>query len=166
MARMEIGKGIDLTIKSYQKASKNIAATIKQAVYPAAGYLADKIAAGLNELPTVEGKDGKPPYMAPGYKLDSISPVQKQDLIKGFGITAFENKNGYINVKLGFDGYGSYPTKKHPRGIPNALLIRSLEKGTDFLKKNNFITKIYNREKKTVEKQLGKNFNELISKEL
>ena len=166
MARMEIGKGIDLTIKSYQKASKNIAATIKQAVHPAAGYLADKIAAGLNELPTVEGKDGKPPYMAPGYKLDSISPVQKQDLIKGFGITAFENKNGYINVKLGFDGYGSYPTKKHPRGIPNALLIRSLEKGTDFLKKNNFITKIYNREKKTVEKQLGKNFNELISKEL
>lgn len=166
MARMEIGKGIDLTIKSYQKASKNITATIKQAVYPAAGYLADKIAAGLNELPTVEGKDGKPPYMAPGYKLDSISPVQKQDLIKGFGITAFENKNGYINVKLGFDGYGSYPTKKHPRGIPNALLIRSLEKGTDFLKKNNFITKIYNREKKTVEKQLGKNFNELISKEM
>lgn len=166
MARMEIGKGLELTIKSYQKASKNITATIKQAVYPAAGYLADKIAAGLNELPTVEGKDGKPPYMAPGYKLDSISPVQKQDLIKGFGITAFENKNGYINVKLGFDGYGSYPTKKHPRGIPNALLIRSLEKGTDFLKKNNFITKIYNREKKTVEKQLGKNFNELISKEL
>ncbi len=166
MARMEIGKDIDLTIKSYQKAAKNITATIKQAVYPAAGYLANKIAAGLKELPTVEGKDGKPPYMAPGYKLDSISSIQKQDLINGFGISKFENKNGYINVKIGFDGYGSYPTRNYPQGIPNPLLIRSLSKGTSFLKKNNFITKIYNREKKTVEKQLEKNFNELISKEL
>lgn len=166
MAKLEMGKGLELTLKNYQKASGNITSTIKRAVYPAAGYLAKKISAALNELPTVDGKDGKPPYMAPGYKANSISSLQKKDLIKGFGISAFEEKNGYINVKLGFDSYGSYPTKNWPRGIPNALLIRSLEKGTDFLKKNDFITKIYRREKKAVEKQLEENFNELISKEL
>lgn len=166
MARLEVGKGIDLIVSQYAKTATKITPIIKQAVYPAAGYMYKKIRAALNELPTVDGKDGKPPYMASGYKLDSISSVQKKDLLNGFGISKFENRDGYINVKIGFDGYGSYATKNWPHGIPNALLIRSLSKGTDFLKKNDFVTKITNREKKAVEKQLEENFNKIISKEL
>lgn len=166
MARLELGKGMDIVINAYRSTSKKVTPIIKEAVYPAAGYLAKKIAAGIQELPTVDGKNGKPPYAPPGHKLNSISSVQKKDLLNGFGISKFENKNGYVNVKLGFDGYGSYPTANWPNGIPIPLLIRSLSKGTDFLKKNDFITKIYNREKKTVEKQLEDNFNKIISKEL
>lgn len=166
MARLEVGKGIGMIVSQYAKSATKITPIIKQAVYPAAGYMYKKIRSELNELPTVDGKDGKPPYMMAGYKLDSISSIQKKDLLNGFGISKFENRDGYINVKIGFDGYGSYATKNWPRGIPNALLIRSLSKGTDFLKKNDFITKIYNREKKTVEKQLEENFNKIISKEL
>ena len=166
MARLDIGKGLDTVIKAYQETGKKITPIMKQAVYPAAGYLAKKITAELQALPTVDGEDGKPPYAPPGVQLRYISSVQKKDLLNGFGISPFENKNVYINVKLGFDGYGSYPTKNWPNGIPNPLLIRSLCKGTKFLKKNDFISKLVRNETKNVEDMLDQKFNEILEKEL
>lgn len=166
MARMEVGKGIEISMKIIANASKSTTQMMKRAVYPVAGFMADKISAALSSLPTVDGKDGKPPYARPGEKLSSISSVQKQDLIKSFGISRFENQNGFINVKLGFNDYGSYPTKAHPKGIPNALLIRSLEKGTSFLKKNNIITKTVKANQKAAERMLEENLKKIIEKEL
>lgn len=168
MARFEVGKGINLTIGAYEKAEKNLLSNIKPAVYQGAGFLSKQIVQSLQSLQTYDRKDGSglPPFLATGKKANSISSVQKKDIIKGFGIASFENNNGFINVKIGFDGYGSYKTKSFPNGIPNVLIVRSLEKGTEFLLKNNVVTKaVKNNEKKTI-KILEEEFNRRIKKEL
>ena len=168
MARMEVGKGIELTIFAYERAEKKLQSFIKPSVYQGASFMSKKIVNALEALPTQDRKDGSglPPFIAKGKKVESISTIQKQDIINGFGIAPFENQNGFVNIKIGFDGYGSYKTKRFPRGIPNVLIVRSLEKGTDFLKKNNVITKtVKSNEKKTV-KILEEEFNKRITKEL
>ena len=51
------------------------------------------------------------------------------------GISPIKHDGDYINAKVGFDGYGSIPTKKYPKGVPNQLVARSVNSGTSFLKK-------------------------------
>ncbi len=168
MARLEIGKGIALTISGYEKVEKRLQSFIKPAVYHGAAFMSKEIMQSLKALPTYDRKDGSglPPFIAAGKKANSISSVQKKDILEGFGIASFENNNGFINVKIGFDGYGSYETKSFPNGIPNVLIMRSLEKGTKFLKKNNVVTKaVKNNEKKTV-KILEEEFNNRIERKL
>ncbi|GFI71513.1 hypothetical protein IMSAG250_00718 [Clostridiales bacterium] len=168
MARLEIGKGIDLTISGYKKAEQKLQSYIKPSVYKGAAYMSEKIVSALEALPTQDRKDGSglPPFMRKGKKASGISTIQKQDIINGFGIAAFENKNGFINVKIGFDGYGSYRTNSFPQGIPNVLVVRSLEIGTDFLKKNSVVTQtVKANENKTI-KILEEEFNKRVTKEL
>ena len=50
-----------------------------------------------------------------------------------------ENDNGYINTKIGFDGYNATKTKKYPNGQPNALIARSIESGTSKHQKTPFV---------------------------
>jgi hypothetical protein len=168
VAYLDIGKGIKLTINSYDRLDQGLEGCIKPAVYNGAAYMSKEIMNALQALPTYDRKDGSglPPYMPNGQKAHSISSVQKQDIINGFGIAAFENKNGFINVKIGFDGYGSYKTKSFPRGIPNVLIVRSLEKGTKFLRKNNFVTRTVKSSYNKTIKILEEEFNKNISKEL
>ena len=59
--------------------------------------------------------------------------------------------NGFINVKLGFDGYNATRTKKYPRGQPNVLIARSVNSGTTFRKKTKFVDKAVNSAKKAAE---------------
>ena len=168
MARLEVGKGIHLTISAYQKTEKKLQSYIKPSVYQGAAYMSKKIVAALEALPTQDRKGGSglPPYIKEDKKANSISTIQKQDIINGFGIASFENKKGFINVKIGFDGYGSYRTKSFPQGVPNVLVVRSLEVGTDFLKKNNIVTRtVKANENKTI-KILEEEFNKRIAKEL
>lgn len=166
MAKMTVGKGVGVTIDKFENVSKQLSNYMKPAIYKASGFMIKKINAALKSLEVVDGKKGLPPYAAPGSKLQSISSVQKQDLINGLGIAGFSNDNGFLNVKIGFDGYGSYPTQSHPNGIPNVLLIRSLENGTSFLKRNPVITNTVNANRKQTEKILEDEFNKIITKEL
>ncbi len=166
MAKLIVGNNISDIMERYRKAGNNVNSVCKVAVYKGAKYMADEIKRELKALPVVDGKNGKPPYVHKGKKLESISSIQKKDLIKSFGISKFNNDSGRLTVKLGFDGYGSYATKKHLNGIPNQLLIRSLEKGTSFLNKNNVVTRTVNKSKNKVEKIIVDNFYESIKKEL
>lgn len=47
--------------------------------------------------------------------------------------------DGYYNVKIGFDGYNSIRTKRWPKGQPNAMVARSVIRGTSFMAANNFM---------------------------
>lgn len=108
-------------------ARKNSRKVIGEAIYKGAEVVADAIKEGIQDLPT-EGGNG-------------ITQTQKQDLINSFGIASLREEKNYSNVKLGFDGYGSKPTKNYPKGLPNQLLARSIESGTSFRKKTPFIRK-------------------------
>lgn len=171
MAKLIVGNEIANIIKQYRQAAKSIDSIGKAAVYKGAGYMADAVKREIRSISVVDDKSGRPPYVRKGKKLTSISSIQKNDLLNSFGISKFDSSeseqgSGQIAVKLGFDGYGSYPTRKHLKGIPNQLLIRSLEKGTSFLKKNNVVTRTVNQNKNKVEKIIVDNFYDNIKKEL
>ena len=166
MAQIMLSKDLGRLISDIQKfGQRSLSPIIKQAVYVGAGYMADRIKKELQALPVQDGKRGLPPYVSKGKKLDSISSVQKKDLINSFGVTPFKYENGYTSVKIGFDNYGSYSTRRYPKGIPNQLLARSLERGTSFLKPNKVITRTVNSSKNQTLKIMEQEFKNQIEKE-
>lgn len=166
MARMQV-KGMDSYVQDIQRLYKDSDIILKKSIYKSAGFVADNMKAAVNSLPVQEGANGLPEYGTEDEPLHGISRRQKADLLDGFGISTFETQNGYLNVKIGFDGYGSVPTKRYPQGLPNVLLARAVTTGTTFRKKNpairNAVTKsrkqaveIMNRElEKNIRKEMG-----------
>lgn len=145
MARFEFG-GIDTYI---QQLNKLKAATrdgvIGKTVYAGAEIVADSVRSAIQALPVGSGQ-------APGNELvDTVTLPQKAGLLDGFGISPMQDDNGFVNVKLGFDGYNSTRTEKYPRGQPNVLIARSVNSGTTFRKKTKFVDKAVNSAKKPAE---------------
>ena len=98
---------------------------IGRAVYEGAGIVADAVKANIEALPIVTGY-GTSENPLPG----GVTAVQKAGLREGFGISKLQDDSGYLNVKLGFDGYNRTKTEKYPGGQPNQLVARGVESGT------------------------------------
>ena len=110
-------------------------ATIERAVAAGAAPVADAIRNSLEALPEEEFR-----YLRPGETFSGIPREQKEDLEKSFGLSPIRrDKNGFVNTKAGFDGYGSHPTKAYPHGVPNALIARSVESGSSVRRKHPFV---------------------------
>lgn len=137
MAKITV-KGLEEYTVRLGKLGKESEKITKEAVYSGAAIVADSIKSGLRNIPTSNerGTSDKP--------IAGITRRQKADLIDGFGLAPIENKDGYVETKAGFDGYGKTPSKKYPKGLPNALLMRSVESGTSFRKKTPVIRKAVN----------------------
>ena len=73
---------------------------------------------------------------------------------------------GYLNVKLGFDGYGRTKTKKYPKGVPNQLIARSVNTGTSFRKRNPFMDRAVRAKRKLAEKKMMETMGEGMKKEM
>ena len=154
MARIMF-KGIREYCKVLEKLKDEQENVIKSAVYRGAAIVADEIKAGLKTLPIEEGPNGLPPVGTPEKKLKGVSRRQKADLLDSFGLAPMRNGNGYIQTKAGVDGYGSIPTKKYPRGVPNVMLMRSIESGTSFREKHPIFRQATNRARKRAEKAMA-----------
>lgn len=142
MARFEFG-GIDTYIKQLDKlyaVTKD--AIIGKTVYAGAAVVANRLRAAAEALP--EGRENEAIFGA-------VTPAQKRGLLEGLGISRMRDDDGFVNVKLGFDGYNSVKTKKYPNGQPNALIARAVNSGTSFRKKTRFVDKAVNASKKTAE---------------
>lgn len=135
---------------------------IESAVYQGADVVADEIKKGLLEIPIQEGENGLPPVAHKGEMLTGVSRRQKGDLIDGFGLAPMESNGDYVNTKAGFDGYGSVKTKEYPKGTPNAMLIRSIESGTSFRKKNPVVRPAVNRARKRAIKAMQEELDKQI----
>lgn len=134
----------------YEQALKRLQSAAEQgemldrAVKEGAGIVADAIRHNLDALPTE-------PYrkLQGGESFACIPAGQKRDLVDSFGLTPIsEDKNGFVHTKAGFDGYGSFPTKQYPHGIPNQLLARSVESGSSVRKKHPFVRPAVNATRK------------------
>lgn len=135
MASLKID-GFDKYIAKIQALSESSNAIIKPAVYEGAKVLHDAIASELQNLPTDDvWRHPSDSYPAP----KGIKTAQKQGLINGLGYSSMENKSGFINVRIGFDGYNNLSTKRFPSGEPNALVARELVIGTSRIPRNNFV---------------------------
>ena len=156
MARMTFKAGEEYAIKLSKLATEQ-EEIAKKAIYAAARIVADRIKANLNALPEEKFR-----YLRDGEKFVGVPERQKKDLIDSFGITPITTDNrGNWNAKIGFDGYGSTPTKKYPKGLPNQLLARAIESGSSVRQKKPFVRLAVNATKK---KALAK-MEEIIDKE-
>ena len=148
MAKWIVGKGLDSYISYLQKIDAVTDEAIGEAVYEMAKVVADSVRSGIQALPTVSNEANIATYKK-GYSR--LSDKEKQGLLDGFGVSPMQDDGGYINVKLGFDGYNSVKTKKYPKGQPNALIARVTESGSSYREKTPFIRPAVNASKKQAE---------------
>lgn len=163
MAKIEF-KGIDEYAKVLATLGNESEEIVKSAVYKGAAIVADEIKSGINSIPIQEGNNGLPPVGTPENKLYGISRKQKGDLMDSFGLAPMENDGDYIQTKAGVDGYGSIPTKKYPGGVPNVMLMRSIESGTSFRDKHPVFRQATNRARKRAEEAMRNEIDNQMQK--
>lgn len=145
MATFQFG-GIDNYIKQLNKLQQSAKdGVVGKTVYAGAAVVADAVKDAVRALPVGSG------HAAQGELVDTVTLPQKKGLLDGFGISRMKDDDGFVNVKLGFDGYNSTKTEKYPNGQPNVLIARSVNSGTTFRKKTKFVDKAVNASKKTAE---------------
>ena len=93
-----------------------------------------------------------------------MSEAQRDGLVESFGISRMQNENGYINVKLGFDGYNSIQTQKYPQGQPNVLIARIYENGGSTAEKQPFIKPALNKTRKAAQQKMADVIDEEMAK--
>lgn len=135
MASIEM-RGLDeytRKISELSQAAKD--QVIGPAIYEGAAIVAEAVQREISAIPTDTG------WGSPERPLHGLQPRQKAALHNSFGISKMRDDDGYRNVKLGFDGYNTIRTKRWPKGQPNAMIARSLERGTSWLKPYKFMKK-------------------------
>lgn len=130
-----------------------------KAIYAGSAIVADAIKRGIEGLPVVTGY-GTQENPLPG----GVTAVQKQGLEDGLGIAPMQDDRGYLNVKIGFDGYNRTKTEKYPNGQPNQLVARGVESGTSWKQKKPFIRPEINASRKEAEQKMAEVIDEEIQK--
>lgn len=103
------------------------------AIYKAAGMVADAIDARLAGIPTDESwGSATSPTSGP-------REAQLRGVYQSLGIAKLQDSDGFINVKIGFDGYNALKSLRWPNGQPNQMVARSIERGTYFMAANPFV---------------------------
>ena len=117
-------------LKQLEDQAESLAGT---AVYAGAKVVADKVKRQIDHIDTGNAWDAN--YS--DYEYDRRER-QKEGLRKSMGISAMRNDNGFLNVKVGFDGYNDIKTRKYPNGQPNAMVARIFNSGTSYNRKQPF----------------------------
>ena len=120
-----------------------------QAIHQGAGIVADAIREELKKLPTDES------FGTQNHPARGIKAVQKNGLLKSLGITGMREDNGFLNVKIGFDGYNKVKTARWPKGQPNQVVARAAESGTSWLQKSPFVRVGVRKSKKQAVQAMG-----------
>lgn len=165
MAKFTIPKDFDEYLLKLSKFGDDSEDVAKAVVYQGASVVADAIKGALKTLPIQEGEGNMPPYAQDGEQLYGVTRKQRGDLIDSMGLAPIQEfKHGYINTKVGWDGYGSVKTKEYPNGLPNQLLMRSIESGTSFRKKNPVVRKATMNVREQALDKMKKEFDEQSKK--
>lgn len=139
--------------------SKGVDDIAGKAIYAGAGIVADAIKENIKDLPIVRGYGTKENPLPGG-----VTAPQKAGLIDGLGISPMQSDAGFLNVKIGFDGYNATKTDKYPQGQPNQLVARGVESGTSWKEKKPFIRPAINASKKRAEDEMARILDEEIEK--
>lgn len=141
------------------KLSKGVDDIAGKAIYAGAGIVADAIKENIKALPIVRGY-GTTENPLPG----GVTAPQKAGLIDGMGISPMQDDGGYLNVKIGFDGYNATKTEKYPQGQPNQLVARGVESGTSWKQKKPFVRPAINASKSRAEAEMARILDQEIEK--
>lgn len=149
MAKFTVGKGMDKYIRDLTALATASDEMIERSVYPAAGMVADAVKASIDSIPE-----------------SMLKPGQREGLRAGLGIASFRNDGGFINVKIGMDGYNSRVTAKYPKGQPNAMIARAINSGTSFSGKYPFIDRAVSRTRAAAEQKMAAEFDKLVAEKM
>ncbi len=159
MARMTFRAAEEYELK-LSRLSYSSPEIVKAAIAAGAKVVADAIRKALEALPTDKFR-----FLRDGEKYIGPTEREKADMLESFGITPIQrDRDDNWNAKIGFDGYGSLPTKKYPKGVPNQLVARSVESGSTVRKKTPFVRNTVNQVKKTAQDAMAKATDEELEK--
>lgn len=137
--------GLDLYSEEITKLGDKLPKLIDAALYEGAKVVADqtqKEIEGLTELP----------------------PEARQGLHTGLGVAHFWRDGGATVTKIGFEGYNTKRTKRWPNGQPNAMIARSLIRGTSWLQPNRFTARAAKKARQAAVEAMQRRLDEDIKK--
>lgn len=140
----------ELMISRLSKGADDIAG---KAIYAGAKIVTDQIRENIQKLMAQDDEAGIYAYVQKNPA--PLTRTAKQGLLDGLGIAPLQDDGGYLNVKIGFDGYNSMETKQYPKGQPNALIARSLESGSSAFEKRPFVRPAINATRKQAEAKMA-----------
>ncbi len=129
-------EGVADIVVMFGKAAQAGTPIAKMAVYDGARVMADEIRRETGALPVDQER-----YLNPGEKYAVITRRDKKDLAAHLGITKIVSTGSGTRAVIGFAGYGSKKTHKYKKGLPMAMLARSLMKGTVVRSRSAFISR-------------------------
>ena len=156
MAKFQF-EGLDAYLNQLHDLETSTDGIIKRAVYDGAAEVAKAVEAEIRALPEVDGYQY--PWQLP---IKGVTKEQKDGLLEGLGLAKMQNDNGYINTKLGFDGYNKVESKKFPSGQPNALIANAINSGTSTRRKDPFINRAVKASKAKAEAAMAARLDEDI----
>lgn len=151
-------EGLDNYISQLQKLNGITGKMVEDAVDEGAGLVADAVRAAIDTIPVDNRFKAE--------KRSGLKTVQILGLKASFGISPIQDDNGFINRKLGFDGYNKLVTKKWPKGQPNSMIARAINSGTSYLPKTRFVDTATKNTKKACEMAMRNSIDKSISKEI
>lgn len=133
---------------------------LERAAQAGADPVADEIRKRLDKLPPDSFR-----RLEDGEKFDGLPVGNHLDLLDSLGVTPPDrDKNGFVHVKVGWDGYGSRPTKAYPHGVPNQLLARAVESGSPVREKTPFVRPAVNATREEAVAAMEKSVDDDIKK--
>lgn len=143
MATISFKNGEEYILKLSRLEKEAVEKVVGPAIHDGAKIVADAIRTELQAVPTDEGwGTQEQPVVGP-------KKTQKAALLGALGITSMSTDDkGFINVKIGFDGYNNIRSKRWPQGQPNQMVARAIESGTTWMSKNRFASRAVSRVKK------------------
>ena len=158
MATIQFKKGDAYMAKLEKLAKESQKSVCGPAIYNAADLVANEIRQQLKSVPSDEtwGTTGNP--------ANGPSKIQKRGLYNSLGIAKMRDEDGFLNVKIGFDGYNELNTKRWPRGQPNQMVARSVERGTTYMEGHAFVKKAMSKARKPALAEMQKTADEEIEK--
>lgn len=157
MSRSISFPGLNVYINKIVALDKNALDIVKGSTAAGAEIVADTCKAELGGLPATSNG-----YAIQAWLKDEktiLSVEQLSGLMESMGLAPIRNDNGFINTKLGFDGYNSIKTRKYPNGQPNAMIARSVNSGSSVLDKNPFMHRTESKSRKKAEKAMEDYFD-------
>ncbi|HIS64977.1 MAG TPA: HK97 gp10 family phage protein [Candidatus Avoscillospira avistercoris] len=118
--------GIDAYMERLQRLEQDSEEILKRAVYDGAAIVADEVRQRLHAV---------------------LSPDATGQLESSLGISKIQNDQGYVNARIGFDGYDS-------KGVPNQLKANVLESGSTRQPKRPFMRPAVNAARRPAEAKM------------
>lgn len=90
-----------------------------------------------------------------------ITEKEKKIMLKHFGVAPIKrDRDGFLHTKIGWNGYASRPRKGFPKGFPVPYMVRTIESGASWRKKQPFIRKAVRKHEKAAIEAMQKALDE------